>query len=91
MRNAKTASKQVTVISRIEFKADSRKVVYKVLSSNGKDTYETFFFNGKACSCTCPATKPCYHMTQLEAREASRVAVIETRNAMSRYQYCYHD
>jgi hypothetical protein len=74
MTARKQAIKEVTVLARVEFKCDSRKVVYKVLSSNEKDTYITTLFNGKACSCTCPATKPCYHMVQLEAREAARNA-----------------
>lgn len=80
MKNQKTATKSrkqaktVKVISRIEFKADPRKVVYTVRSSNGSDTYETTLFAGKATGCNCPAQKPCYHMTQLEAKEASRNA-----------------
>ncbi len=65
-------AKAVKVISRIQFKVDSRKVVYNVRSSDGTQVYQTFLFNGKACSCTCKATKPCYHMTQLEEKEASR-------------------
>lgn len=68
----KQSTKEVTVLARVEFKNDARKVVYRVLSSNGHDTYDTFFFNGKACSCSCPATKPCYHMTQLQMREQAR-------------------
>lgn len=32
--------------------------------------YQTLLVNGKAISCTCPATKPCYHETQLEAKHA---------------------
>ena len=73
MTQATKTQKQVQVLSRIQFKVDSRKVVYNVRSSDGTQVYQTFLFNGKACSCTCKATKPCYHMTQLEAREASRM------------------
>lgn len=69
---AKQSKKEVTVIARYQFKADPKKVAYLVRASNGKDTYQVFFFAGKACSCGCPAKKPCYHMTQLEAREAQR-------------------
>jgi hypothetical protein len=72
MKTQKQA-KAVKVISRIEFKSDSRKVVYNVRSSDGTQVYQTCLFNGKACSCTCKATKPCYHMTQLEAREMVRM------------------
>lgn len=70
----KTATREVTILARVEFKADSRKVVYQCLSSNGKDTYMTYLFNGKASSCECKATKPCYHMTGCEAYEAARNA-----------------
>ena len=66
------ATKTVQIIARVQFKADARKVVYLVRASNGVDQYETYMFAGKATSCTCPAHKPCYHMTQLEAKEAER-------------------
>lgn len=94
MKSTKSASKEVTIVARVQFKNDARKVVYKVLSSNGKDTYETYFFNGKACSCSCPATKPCYHMVQCEAREQARkVEAVVAINASAnlRYAYGYHD
>jgi hypothetical protein len=71
MKTQKIA-KQVKVIARIEFKADSRKVVYRCQSSNGVDVYSTFLFDGKACSCECKATKPCYHMVQCQAKEQAR-------------------
>lgn len=70
----KSSTKVVQVIARIEFKSDSRKVVYKVRSSDGSSVYETCLFNGHAMSCTCPARKPCYHETQLEQIEAERQA-----------------
>ena len=67
-------NKSVSIIARIAFKADPRKVCYIVKSSNGKDTYQTCLFNGKATGCSCPSTRPCYHMTQIEAKEAARQA-----------------
>lgn len=72
LTQSKSTTKEVTVLARVVFKNDSRKVVYNVLSSNGKDQYQVYFFDGKVCSCSCPATKPCYHMVQLQAREDAR-------------------
>lgn len=72
MAKSQKQVKEVCVIARYQFKADPRKVVYLVRASNGVDTYQVFFYNGKACSCGCASRKPCYHMTQLEAREAQR-------------------
>jgi hypothetical protein len=73
-RKAKaTEVKTVQIIARIQFKNDTRKVVYLVRASNGVDQYETYFFDGRALSCTCNSRKPCYHMTQLEAKEAERI------------------
>lgn len=68
------AEKVVNIIARIEFKADPRKVVYLVRSSDGTKEYQTCLFDGNATSCNCPSTspRPCYHMTQLEAKEAAR-------------------
>jgi hypothetical protein len=80
---AKQSKKEVTVIARYQFKADPKKVAYLVRASNGKDTYQVFFFAGKACSCGCPAKKPCYHMTQLETREASRNQISERDAALA--------
>lgn len=65
--------KQVKIIARCQFKKNGI-VLYKVQSSNGHDTYHTTIVNGKATGCTCPATKPCYHMTQLQQIEAERAA-----------------
>ncbi len=84
--NAQIATREVTILARVEFKADSRKVVYKVLSSNGADTYQTSLFNGKACSCTCPSRKPCYHMTGCEAHEAERDAERKMDEMAAYYQ-----
>jgi hypothetical protein len=78
-------AKVVQIIARIEFKSDSRKVVYQVRSSNGADIYQTCLFNGKATSCIgCPATRPCYHMAGCEALEAARREAEET-------QRCYRE
>src|SRR5450432_1859712 len=73
----KKATKTVQIIARVQFKADARKVVYLVRGSKGEQ-YETYFFAGKATSCTCESRKPCYHMTQLETKEAERVETTET-------------
>lgn len=70
-KSKKSEQKTVQIIARIQFKADSRKVVYLVRGSHGEQ-YETSLFDGKASACTCPAHKPCYHMVQLGAREAAR-------------------
>ena len=69
---AKKVAKQVTVIARVQFKCDDRKVVYLVRASNGTDQYETTMFDGKATGCTCPSKKPCYHMKGVEALESKR-------------------
>lgn len=71
MTVATKVQKQVHIIARVEIKK-SDLVVYKVRSSNGTDTYQTTFYNGKASGCSCPSYKPCYHMTQLQAREDER-------------------
>lgn len=70
------AAKTVQVVARITFKDPARAdyVVYAVRSSNGVDLYHTTLVNGHATGCTCPARKPCYHMTQLEAYEIAFVA-----------------
>lgn len=70
------AAKTVSIIARIEFRADTRKICYLVNSSNGVDQYETCLFDGKATSCSCPSQRSCYHMQQLEEREAKRVVVM---------------
>ncbi len=73
-------TKQVQVIARYEIKRNSH-VVYLVRSSNGKDEYHTTLVNGRATGCSCPATKPCYHMRQLEQREAERSKARATEQA----------
>jgi SWIM zinc finger len=64
-----------TIICRVEFKSNSKHVVYIVRSSDGTSQYEVAMFNGKACSCSCPSRKPCRHMKAAEAREAERQPV----------------
>lgn len=81
-------TKTVQVISRIEFKADSRKVVYKVRPSKGGEPYVTILFDGKCVSCTCPATQPCYHGTQLEQKEATRHLVAEAQDIVTAVTKC---
>ena len=63
--------KTVHIVARYFIKRNGA-VVYLVRSSNGTDQYTTTIVNGHATGCTCPAVKPCYHMTQLEHREAER-------------------
>ena len=75
MKKTTTAPKTVSVIARYQLKRNGH-VVYTVRSSNGQDTYNTTLVNGKATGCSCPATKPCYHMTQLEQREAERAEAL---------------
>jgi hypothetical protein len=75
---SKKNAKQVQVIARYAHKTDGKLngiVTYLIRSSNGVDTYTTTLVNGKATGCGCPAHKPCYHMTQLEAIEAARQSV----------------
>ena len=72
MKTQQQAAKQVKIIARIAYKRNPKAVKYIVRSSNGVDQYETTIYNGKATGCTCPATKPCYHMNQLEAKEQQR-------------------
>ena len=63
--------KTVNIVARYFIKRNGA-VVYQVRSSNGQDTYTTTLINGHATGCSCPAVKPCYHMTQLEQREQER-------------------
>lgn len=59
------------VIGRAEFKSNGS-VLYRVRGSRGA-IYETTFFGGKPSGCTCPSwTRPCKHMTWLQARENER-------------------
>lgn len=73
------STKQVQIIAHYEIKKDHSfrplvgHVAYLIRSSDGQSEYCCTLINGKASGCTCPARKPCYHMKQLEAREAERV------------------
>jgi hypothetical protein len=70
--------KQVQVVARYACKRNGKLngvVCYRVRSSNGHDDYCTTLVNGRATGCSCPARKPCYHMHQLEEREAARSQV----------------
>lgn len=70
-RKSHKATKEVQPLYRITFKDPARAgiVVYVVLSSDGETTYTTTLVDGRATGCSCPAMKPCYHMSQLEQRE----------------------
>jgi|SRR5579859_5389660 len=62
-------SKQADIQYRVELKAHRGIVIYKVLAHNGRDVYEVTLVNGKLNNCSCPARKPCYHMTGVAAKE----------------------
>lgn len=66
------AEKKVQLVARVAFKSNPAIVVYLVRSSNSQDVYQTTLYAGNAASCTCPARKPCYHLTQVQAIEANR-------------------
>ncbi len=90
VKNRKS-TKVVQVISRTQFKADSRKVCYQVRSSDGASQYITCLFNGTATSCTCKATSKCYHMVGCEKLEAAHNAVAEAEQVIKQSvscQYC---
>jgi len=69
-----TATREVTILARAQFKSNPKAGGYQVLSSNGVDRYEVTVYNGKATSCTCPATKPCYHIKGVQEYENARRA-----------------
>lgn len=71
LTSRKASTKVVHILARYQLKASGH-VVYEVRSSKGDATYCTTIINGKATGCTCESRKPCYHMVQLEAREAQR-------------------
>jgi len=66
-----TATKQADIRYRVELKGKEI-VVYKVHSSDDSQDYEVTVFEGKVSGCSCPATKPCYHMRDVQAREDAR-------------------
>lgn len=81
-----STAKQVQIIARYALKRAGKLtgiVVYAVRSSNGKDTYRTTLVNGKATGCTCPARSVCYHMRDLEAKEAARPTITVGSQAVS--------
>lgn len=80
---AAKSKKIVQVIARYQFKSDSKKVVYLVRASDGIGTYETSFYDGVACSCTCKARGMCYHKTQLTVIEAARKPAVAVVSAKS--------
>ncbi len=67
-----------TKVADIRFRVEIKKngiVVYKVRSSDDTQDYDVTVFDGQARNCTCPATKPCYHMRDVQAREDARRSV----------------
>lgn len=70
----KTATKELTIIARAQFKNNPKAAGYQVLSSNGVDKYEVTVYAGRVTHCTCPARKPCYHMTGVQEYEDVRQA-----------------
>lgn len=77
-----TSQKVVSIVARYAIKMGGQLtgvIVYVVRSSKGDTTYRTTLLNGHATGCTCPANKPCYHMTQLETKEQQRRAVQATQ------------
>src|SRR2546429_2020902 len=82
----KKQPKQVQIIARYIHKTDGKpngKVSYLVRSSDGKTEYCTTLIDGKASGCSCPSHKPCYHMSQLEAKEQERKEVASKLAAKS--------
>src|SRR5579859_7111787 len=67
-------TKTADIRFRVELRAHSSIVIYKVKSSDGKRDYETTLVNGKISSCTCPAHQKqnvrCYIMRDVLAKEA---------------------
>ena len=69
MNKSTVATKKADIRFRVQLKNKPHIVIYKVASSNGVDMYDVTLVNGKVNNCTCPARKPCYHMTSVQARE----------------------
>jgi hypothetical protein len=74
LKRQDTATKIVHIIARYEVKSHAGLVLYRVRSSDGKGEYCTRLLNGKSQCCSCPSTKPCYHMKGLEQIEVARAA-----------------
>lgn len=66
---------------RIQLKDRKHIVVYIVRSSDDTQDYHVTLVNGKVNNCQCRATKPCYHMRDVQAREWAR-------EAARREEYC---
>jgi hypothetical protein len=64
-------AKQADIRYRTEIKRNGI-VVYTVRSSDDTKDYEVTVVRGKVNNCTCKATKPCYHMRDVQAREDER-------------------
>ena len=69
---AKQVAKQADIRYRVELKNRSHIVVYKVRSSDDTQDYEVTLVRGRVNNCTCKATKPCYHMHDVQIREDAR-------------------
>lgn len=68
----KPTTKTVHIIARVQFKQTGY-ITYKVRSSKGNAQYTvTVSPEGDVKSCDCPANKPCYHMTGIQAIEDAR-------------------
>ena len=49
--------------------------IYTYRSSDDTRDYQVTTVHGKVSSCSCPATKPCYHWNDAQAREDSRKSI----------------
>ena len=77
----KPAQKQADIRYRVSLKSNKNIVVYIVRSSDDTQDYQVTLCRGKVSSCSCPATKPCYHMKDVQAYEWAR-------EAARREEYC---
>ena len=80
--------KQVVIIARVQFKADSRKVAYAVESSDGTKQYSVCLFDGKVTACDCPARKPCKHMNAAQRIETARTAHVAAHGDIAGFNVC---
>jgi hypothetical protein len=63
--------KSVTVLATYKFRKVAR-ICFTVLSSKGDQQYNCCFSNdAQHASCSCPATRECYHISQLRERAAA--------------------
>jgi hypothetical protein len=77
----KQAQKTADVRYRVALKNNKNIVVYIVRSSDDSQDYQVALVNGRVSSCNCKATKPCYHMRDVQAKEWAR-------EAARREEYC---